>query len=1065
MTLMSVLHTAPGSSLAARLHCYCPEASVERLSALLAANAELCPVLEALEQKQRSERDEALDAHRRERAKVENLRTALSSLTARLGELTDRLAVAEADLAEHRSVSARVAEEQAQSTLAARALATVWDTRWREERRAREAAEASVRVLLAPGSQVQGVLLNGGDATASAAATTVRAVAPRPIRARQDSIRMRDPPGPPAHPHALVAHLRAENLVMRQSCAEQLDAKESQIVRLEADVAIRRDELHRLCGTLDILLSTAAPAGMPVDTGELGAGDDQVNRLRARIFELESERQRLSDLLATAERDCAMLRSQLDERDRTFDSLSQRVHDKLLDQRNKLRAAHAETERLRHDLVDREAECRRLEAWIRARERGSGSTTAEPIQAVGSRPSGDLVPPLFAVLAKGFAMETPTASTSALEQKERKTFARPRVNRSASSATWKRSRPVFHSHKSVQLPGRRRSHSLHDSTYPFSASRALQYGSDVLQSLDLPASLLSLREYLVGKLEAAERTLDALKATVEESEAEEAGLSSAAEDDHEPEDDRDSGSEGAPSDGEEEDDDGLMRDSILSDVSAATPEEREEILEEITSLQAFIASATKFLSAMRDELPTLVSSARADQEPSSSPFIHFTLSPDAQATLDRFLDDHPLPSLPNLGLRSRAASSASAVLARASTDLANIRETLAQITSNTMPTAYLPSLPALPSSRSIPDLRTYFSEESTRLSAALSHFKDEASDTLSAGLHRMQDGAAELSAYVKDQGLAVADEAMRMYHSALEIGRERLLRYEELPEEWRNNPHILHGYRYIPIEQYGALFKSMFQWHNETVNIQSHFIGFLSLAALLIYYLVFSPGSPHPLVDPHPGDTAIAVLFVVSAMHCLLCSTAWHLFSGCATTGWFRGAACIDYVGISGLIAASVAGATYYGFYDHPQLASAYMAFNFIIGGIGMLVPWQNWFNQREYKMWRIAFFVSLAASAIAPIAHRSFLIGTADTLRFYSPALPSVIAYLAGLLFYANQFPECCSPGSWHIGASHQLWHVAIVAAVWLHWKAMSDWSTTVALARLAGLNVEEALGGSLAP
>ena len=224
---------------------------------------------------------------------------------------------------------------------------------------------------------------------------------------------------------------------------------------------------------------------------------------------------------------------------------------------------------------------------------------------------------------------------------------------------------------------------------------------------------------------------------------------------------------------------------------------------------------------MRDELPSLVSSARADQEPSSSRLIHFTLSPDAQATLDRFLDDHPLPSLPNLELRSRAASSANAVLARASSELASIREALAQITTNTVPTAYLPSLPALPSSRSIPDLRTYFSEESTRLSAVLAHFKDGTSDTLSAGLHRMQDGAAELSAYVKDQGQAVVDEAMRMYHSALEIGRERLLRYEELPEEWRNNPHILHGYRYIPIEQYGALLKSMFQWHNETVNIQS----------------------------------------------------------------------------------------------------------------------------------------------------------------------------------------------------------------------------------------------------
>ncbi|BGP56505.1 inc metabolism membrane protein [Rhodotorula sphaerocarpa] len=656
-------------------------------------------------------------------------------------------------------------------------------------------------------------------------------------------------------------------------------------------------------------------------------------------------------------------------------------------------------------------------------------------------------------------MATTSANTSALKSREQTAAPRPRVRRSASSARWHSTGPAVLPPPSSPAGGRRRSHSLYDSSYSFAASRALQYGSHALQSLDLPASLVSLREYLVSKLEAAEHSLEALKATVEESETEDAGLSSANEDD----DGEDADSDGMGSDAEETD--SLLHDS-LHDLrsSVTTAEEREEILEEISSLQAFIAGASSFLAAMREELPYLASAARADEDDISSRYLHFRLSPDAQATLDRILEEHPLPSLPNLDLRSRATSSAHAVVERALLELSGIRDALSQIASNTLPTNLLPSLPPMPSSRSISDLRAYFSEESARLSAAVSHFKDGTSESLSAGFHRMQDGAAELSTYVKDQGLAVMDEAMRMYHQALEIGRERLLRYEELPEEWRNNPHILHGYRYIPIEQYPALLKSMFEWHNETINIQSHFIGFLSLAGLLIYYLVFSPASPHPLVDPHPGDTAIAVLFVVSAMHCLLCSTAWHLFAGCATTGWFQSAACIDYVGISGLIAASVAGSTYYGFYDHPQLANAYMTFNFIVGGIGMLVPWQSWFNERKYKMWRIAFFVSLAASAVAPIAHRSFLIGLGDTLRFYSPAVPSVMAYLAGLLFYANQFPECCSPGSWHIGASHQLWHVAIVAAVWLHWKAMSDWSTTVALARVAGLHVEAALGGTVA-
>jgi hypothetical protein len=104
---------------------------------------------------------------------VNNLRSALSSLTTRLVELTDRLAAAEADLAACRLVSEKSLREHADATLATRALATVWETRWREERRAREAAEASLRVLLAaPGPER--CLLNGQSTTAGGTITTLR---------------------------------------------------------------------------------------------------------------------------------------------------------------------------------------------------------------------------------------------------------------------------------------------------------------------------------------------------------------------------------------------------------------------------------------------------------------------------------------------------------------------------------------------------------------------------------------------------------------------------------------------------------------------------------------------------------------------------------------------------------------------------------------------------------------------------------------------------------------------------------------------------------------------------
>ncbi|GAA5873667.1 hypothetical protein JCM1840_002995 [Sporobolomyces johnsonii] len=617
--------------------------------------------------------------------------------------------------------------------------------------------------------------------------------------------------------------------------------------------------------------------------------------------------------------------------------------------------------------------------------------------------------------------------------------ARPKGTRADSD-------PAVLSDASDSFARRPRSHSLYESTHYHPRSGAtFDYSSSLLHSLDLPASFFSLREYLAGKVEEAERGLRALKAYVEAGEAEEELLMSAAE--------------------TEDDDDDLWEEmrrrrrqrsptSSSPGSSRAASPHHEDVEAEISALEQFISSASSFLSAMRAELPSL--SPNLPNSPSAS-FLQFQLSPEAREALDRFLEDHPLPSLPHFGFRSRAASSANALLTRVTTELRTLQNALAYLTTPSDPSSptmssYIPSLRSLSPMPSPPvpdfsDLRTYFSNESTRLSNAVSHFKDETTESLSAGLHQLSDGAAELSAYVKDHSSAALDEAVKIYHRALEIGKERLLRYEELPHEWRNNEHILSGYRYIPIEQWGTLLRSGWQWHNETINIQSHFLGFLSLVGLLIYYLSSTPSPSSSLVEAaaHPGDTAISVLFVAAGMKCLLCSAAWHLLSGCATSHWFHGAACVDYVGISGLIAASVMGAEYYGFYDHPNLAMGYMVFSSIIGITGMIVPWSAWFNQRRYKAYRIAFFVALAASAVAPIAHRSVLHGFGDTFGFYSPAIPSVAAYLVGLVFYAHQFPECCSPGHWHFGASHNIWHFSIVIAVWLHWRAMSIWSSTV--------------------
>ena len=79
------------------------------------------------------------------------------------------------------------------------------------------------------------------------------------------------------------------------------------------------------------------------------------------------------------------------------------------------------------------------------------------------------------------------------------------------------------------------------------------------------------------------------------------------------------------------------------------------------------------------------------------------------------------------------------------------------------------------------------------------------------------------------------------------------------------------------------------------------------------------------------------------------------------------------------------------------------MTFSATLGVAGMILPWvrpfaafltpcpyltlrqKPWFNERKFKMWRISFFLGLAASAIAPMAHMACLYGFSNTVVFFS--------------------------------------------------------------------------------
>ncbi|KAG8739007.1 hypothetical protein FRC10_006268 [Ceratobasidium sp. 414] len=260
-----------------------------------------------------------------------------------------------------------------------------------------------------------------------------------------------------------------------------------------------------------------------------------------------------------------------------------------------------------------------------------------------------------------------------------------------------------------------------------------------------------------------------------------------------------------------------------------------------------------------------------------------------------------------------------------------------------LPALPLPDLPALP----LPDLHARLAELRAALPADLSSATDRLVSFVEGLIEDDADGdvswvdtrwkGLNIS---KDKGREGASAKRDMHAIALGLsqGGERLIRYCDLPERWRNNEFVEGGYRFIPGAKWAALVRSAFELHNETANIQTHL--FPLLAVLLALPLPWSelaeawgfdallptlptlsfptlpltiPTLPFELLPPSPADALPKFMFLLAAAACLACSTAWHTLAGCSDAWLLEAGARVDYVGIGWLISASVGGVVYHG--------------------------------------------------------------------------------------------------------------------------------------------------------
>ncbi|KAJ6625748.1 hemolysin-III related-domain-containing protein [Mycena sp. CBHHK59/15] len=331
--------------------------------------------------------------------------------------------------------------------------------------------------------------------------------------------------------------------------------------------------------------------------------------------------------------------------------------------------------------------------------------------------------------------------------------------------------------------------------------------------------------------------------------------------------------------------------------------------------------------------------------------------------------------------------------------------------------------------------------------------------TLAARLHSLH---AHLHAPVFAALLAEDDLARALAHS---LDGLRLIPYAHLPAQWRNNPFVLGGYRFIPIRRYKALIRSVFKLHNESLNIHTHllplFAGlvllapsiFPSFAPSLALFPSLSPSlasslSPSALGLAPPSLDAAERLFAAFALLCLATSVLWHTMAGCAHQRAMELCARLDYVGIGWLISISIGTIVHYGYACHPGAGAPFLALCFVMGVAGNVLPFMEWFNKVENRLWRLAFFLVLSFSALGPLAGIAALHSWDEMRRFVAPVTPSLLSYALGLFFYATQIPERFLPKharwvDWVGGGSHAIWHVFIVLAMQQHGAGLRSLKT----------------------
>jgi len=261
--------------------------------------------------------------------------------------------------------------------------------------------------------------------------------------------------------------------------------------------------------------------------------------------------------------------------------------------------------------------------------------------------------------------------------------------------------------------------------------------------------------------------------------------------------------------------------------------------------------------------------------------------------------------------------------------------------------------------------------------------------------------------------------------SYLLFEEDEYLQFQNIPEWSKDNKFIEKYYR-KDNKNWSYYIKSLFKWHNETINIWSHLLGFLGILGISVYVNI----TKYFDIDKYITQDICFNLFTSSMMICFLFSSIMHLLYPknekiCERTQF------LDYLGINVLIASTFSTFVYYAFYCQRNIQIIYYIIILSLSFIVLPISKMKIFMIYKYRFIRPTVFLLYACSILVPVIHRSTYKEINDKQFFTELEIFSISAlmYIIGIILYITRFPESYWSGKFDIiGSSHQLFHIFVL-------------------------------------